>query len=183
MDLDAVEMYLGGGIQRLGEVEGAGETGGVNGSGGDSLRLRSLCHPSGGVSTRGLELRRNVWPRDVDSGSSAYRDISGHGKGWAQLRREEGQGKPGRSPLPGHGEEAESEVTQRSSWREQREENQECDAGRAKRSEYFRRRVWPTVSNAAESRMGVMTALLRGCSGDSVTGSNESKPPRPVLGT
>lgn len=76
-------------------------------------------------------------------------------------------------------ERRQSEVTQRSRWREQREENQECDAGRAKRSEYFRRRVWPTVSHAAESRMGVMIALFRGCSGDSVTGSTESKPPPP----
>ena len=42
---------------------------------------------------------------------------------------EEGQGEPGRSPPPGQREEAESEVTQRSSWKRLREENQECDVG------------------------------------------------------
>ena len=42
---------------------------------------------------------------------------------------EEGQGETGRSPPPGQREEAESDVTQRSSWRKLREENQECDVG------------------------------------------------------
>lgn len=37
--------------------------------------------------------------------------------------------------------------------------------------------VWPAVTNAAESGMRIMTALLRGRSGESVTGSHARKPP------
>lgn len=37
--------------------------------------------------------------------------------------------------------------------------------------------MWPAVFKAPKGRMGLTTALLRGCSGASVTESNESKPP------
>lgn len=65
----------------------------MNGSGWDWLRLKCLCHPSGDVSPQGLELRQNVWPRNLDSGSSVYRCSSSQERGRAQLRREEGQGR------------------------------------------------------------------------------------------
>lgn len=70
-------------------------------------------------------------------------------------------------------------MTQKSGWREQREENRERDAGRAKRTERVGRRVSPAASHAAGSRMRGMTPLLRGHLGDSVTWSKQSMPLAP----
>lgn len=83
----------------------------MNGSSWDWLRLRCLCHPSGNVSSQGLEHRQNVWPKDLDSRSSVHRGSSGHERGWAHLRREEGQGRTGgiTTPRSGRGDRVRSD--------------------------------------------------------------------------
>lgn len=119
---------------------------------------------------RGLEVRQNVCPRGVDSGSSACRGVSGHREGRAQLSREAGWGASG-----GH----HSQLATGGSIRRDSGEQLAVAGGvmqEEPRGVSIWGAVWPAVTNG-ESGMRIMTALLRGNSGESVTGSNESKPP------
>lgn len=79
-----------------------------------------------------------------------------------QLKREEGPGQTRKVTTPRSERGGRVRSDSEGAAGEDREETWECNAGRAKRREFFRSGAWPRVSNAVESRMQMRQPWFRG---------------------